>query len=401
MAVIYGHRLGARRTPVAYLHFALPLLVTALLVLPSALPALADTISEKREQARQVEQQLNSLQLELNRLTSELNQTQSRLAALQANIEANQAQLEAAQAEYDRWQGILSDRLVAMYKEGNVAAIDVLLECDDFNTFVNSYDYMSRIGDHDVGVIDAARNLMAEIRARRAELESAKAEYQAYQSSLQGQRSAIQSKLNEQKAILAGLDQEVASLLGSRYGGGGGGGTWNIGPVNGLYFPVAGPHSFVNDWGAPRAVGRTHKGCDIMADYGTPCVAITSGTVVQRSGGNAGLYIFLYGDNGHLYYYMHLQDYGASGHVSAGEIVGYVGDTGNARGCPHLHFEFHPGGGGAVNPYPLLVAIDRQTPFLPPAGGHRPPNPLPTLCWWPSTAKHLWGQASRLTVPIL
>ena len=132
-----------------------------------------------------------------------------------------------------------------------------------------------------------------------------------------------------------------------------------MGPVNGLYFPVAGPHSFVNDWGAPRSGGRRHKGCDVMADYGTPCVAITSGRVVQRSGGNAGLYIFLYGDNGHLYYYMHLQGYAASGRVSAGQVVGYVGDTGNARGCPHLHFEWHPNGGAAVNPYPLLVALDR------------------------------------------
>jgi len=325
-------------------------------------PAYADAISEKREQARAAENRLKALQAELNRLTSELNQTQSKLAAVEAKIQANQRQLEAAEAEYQRWKGILSDRVVAMYKEGNVAALDVLLECDDFDTFINSYDYMSRIGSHDAEAIDAARNLMAEIRARRAELESAKAEYQAYSSSLQRQRSSIQSKLNEQKAIIAGLDREVAALLSTRYGGGSRGGgsvNWNIGPVNGLYFPVAGPHSFVNDWGAPRSVGRTHKGCDIMADYGTPCVAITSGTVEQRSGGNAGLYILLHGDNGHLYYYMHLQGFAASGRVSAGQVIGYVGDTGNARGCPHLHFEWHPNHGPAVNPYPLLVAIDR------------------------------------------
>jgi murein DD-endopeptidase MepM/ murein hydrolase activator NlpD len=340
---------------------AVLLIAASLFLACSALPAGADEVSEKKSQARAVEQQLASLQSELNRLTSELNRTQSRLATLEANIERNQAELEQAEAEVNRWQGILSERMVSMYKEGNLSAVEVLLECDDFNTFMNSYDYMSRIGDHDTEIIAATQGLMAQIKQKRAELENDKAEYQSYQNSLISQRSSIQSKLNEQKAILAGLDQEVASLLSSRYsgGGGGGGGGWNVGPINGMYFPVAGPHSFVNDWGAPRSVGRTHKGNDIMADYGTPCVAITSGTVVQRSGGNAGLYIFLYGDNGHTYWYMHLQSYGASGHVSAGEVVGYVGDTGNARGCPHLHFEFHPNGGGAVNPYPLLCALDR------------------------------------------
>ncbi len=126
--------------------------------------------------------------------------------------------------------------------------------------------------------------------------------------------------------------------------------------MNGLYFPVAGPHSFTNSWHAPRT-GHLHQGCDVMANYGVPCVAITSGNVVQRSGGGAGNYIFLYGDNGNLYYYMHLQSYAASGHVAAGQVIAYVGDTGSP-GIPHLHFEFHPGGGAAVNPYPLLAAID-------------------------------------------
>ncbi|MDD3717323.1 MAG: peptidoglycan DD-metalloendopeptidase family protein [Actinomycetota bacterium] len=352
-------RVAVRKAFKASLRPAFLLVVLVLLAGQHAPPLGADSISEKKEQARQVEQQLNSLQSELNRLTSELSRTESRIATLQANIQANQAQLAAAEAEYGRWQGILSERLVTMYKEGGVSAIDVLLECDDFDTFINSYDYMSRIGNHDADTIKATQELMAQIRAKRAELDSAKAEQEAYSRSLQSQRGSIQSKLNEQKAILAGIDAEVASLLSSRYGGGGGGGDggWNVGPVNGLYFPVAGPCSFTNDWGAPRSVGRTHKGCDIMANYGTPCVAVTSGTVVQRSGGNAGLYVFLYGDNGHLYYYMHLQSYGASGRVSGGQVIGYVGDTGNARGCPHLHFEFHPNGGGAVNPYPLLVAI--------------------------------------------
>lgn len=323
-------------------------------------PAAADSLSEKKEQARQAEQQLKALQSELDRLTALLSQTQSTLSALEADIERTRRELEAAEAELARWRGIMAERVVAMYKEGNVGALEVLLECEDFDTFLNSYQYMSRIGRHDARAVEEASALMAEIGRKRDRLEERRAEYQAQLKALSDQKSAIQSKLNEQKAILAGLDSEIASLVNSRYtGGGSSSGGWVVGPVNGLYFPVAGPHSYTNDWGAPRSGGRRHKGCDVMAARGTPCVAITSGYVEQRRGRNAGLYIALYGDNGHLYYYMHLDGFAASGRVSAGQVIGYVGDTGNARGCPHLHFEFHPNRGPAVNPYPLLRAIDR------------------------------------------
>lgn len=354
---------GKERPARTGFRLVLSVVIVSILVYLSAMPVWADEVSDKKDQARAAEQQLNSLQGQLNRLTSELNQTQSHLASLEDSIERNQAQLQATESECQRWQAILSQRLVAMYKEGNSTAMEVLLDCDDFDTFVNSYDYMSRIGNHDSETIATTKSLMEKIRQKRAELEAQKAEQKAQLASLESQQRGIQSKLNEQKALLAGLNNDVSSLLSARYqrGSGGGGGTQpiNIGPINGLYFPVAGPHSYCNDWGAPRAVGRSHKGCDVMASHGTPCVAITSGTVEQRSGGNAGLYIALQGDNGDLYYYMHLSDFAASGHVSAGEVIGYVGDTGNARGCPHLHFEWHPGGGGPVNPYPLLCAIDQ------------------------------------------
>ncbi|QGG95128.1 murein hydrolase activator EnvC family protein [Actinomarinicola tropica] len=120
--------------------------------------------------------------------------------------------------------------------------------------------------------------------------------------------------------------------------------------------PVAGPHSFIDSWGAPRSGGRSHKGVDMMASTGTPVVAPVSGTVTHRGNSIGGLSFHLNGVDGHYYYGTHLSAYGASGQVQAGTVIGYVGDTGNARGIPHLHFEIHPNGGSAVNPTPTVRA---------------------------------------------
>lgn len=121
--------------------------------------------------------------------------------------------------------------------------------------------------------------------------------------------------------------------------------------------PVAGPSAFVDTWGAPRSGGRRHQGVDMISPRGTPLVAVVSGTVTQKQNRLGGLAIYLRGDDGHVYYYAHLDTYGAAGRVSAGDQVGTVGDTGNARGVPHLHFEIKPFGGASVNPYPTVRAF--------------------------------------------
>jgi murein DD-endopeptidase MepM/ murein hydrolase activator NlpD len=118
---------------------------------------------------------------------------------------------------------------------------------------------------------------------------------------------------------------------------------------------------FTDTWGAARSGGRTHKGTDMFASTGTPTPAPTNGRVEYRNSGLGGMAWYVYGTNGHTYYGAHLSEYGAAeGYVEAGTIIGYVGHTGNAdASSPHLHFEFHPGGGEPVNPYSLL---DRACP---------------------------------------
>jgi LysM repeat protein len=133
-------------------------------------------------------------------------------------------------------------------------------------------------------------------------------------------------------------------------GGSGGGGA--------IRCPVQGGATFMNDWGFPRSGGRFHEGNDLFAPRGRPVVATVSGTVVQTIGRIGGNQVKLFGDDGTAYYYTHLHGFGAKGRVSAGTVIGSVGNTGNAAGGPpHLHFEVHPGGGAAVNPYPRILPV--------------------------------------------
>ena len=127
--------------------------------------------------------------------------------------------------------------------------------------------------------------------------------------------------------------------------------------------PVAGAVSFTDSWGDPRSGGRTHQGVDMMAALGTPAVAVESGMIRQMSFSTlGGITLWLQGINGDDFYYAHLDGY-ASGlaagqSVVVGQVIGFVGSSGNAPDwLPHLHFELHPGGGTAANPYPLVKTL--------------------------------------------
>jgi murein DD-endopeptidase MepM/ murein hydrolase activator NlpD len=137
----------------------------------------------------------------------------------------------------------------------------------------------------------------------------------------------------------------------------------SLGPVQSVGPPITCPvpgATFVNDWGFPRSGGRAHSGNDLFAPHGTPVHAPRDGSVVQSVGDLGGNQVTVVASDGVEYDATHLDRFGASGWVSAGDVIGYVGTTGNAVGGPaHVHFEVAPGGGPAVNPFPLLVAACR------------------------------------------
>ena len=143
-----------------------------------------------------------------------------------------------------------------------------------------------------------------------------------------------------------------------------------------LIFPVVGTVSYSDDFGQPRP-GGTHEGNDLLAARHAPAVAVEAGRVkFWTTSANAGCMLYLYGASGTTYLYIHLNNDLTSqndnrgkcvagtayapglkngARVAAGQLIGFVGDSGDANGIhPHLHFEVHPSDGAAVDPYPYL-----------------------------------------------
>jgi murein DD-endopeptidase MepM/ murein hydrolase activator NlpD len=205
--------------------------------------------------------------------------------------------------------------------------------------------------------------LTDELTVKEAEVELLRAEHQIVVERLEADQvratkahSDAEAKYSETyKKYKAELARKAAAAAARKSGGAAGIG----GQTRGVACPVAGHSYFINSWGYPRSGGRTHKGTDMMAAYGTPLVAMNSGTVRVNSHYQGGRQVYVNGDDGVTYYYAHMSKW-ASGlstgqRVNKGQTIGFVGDSGNARGTPHLHLGMIAGGIYA-NPYPTVRA---------------------------------------------
>ncbi|MEX0847585.1 MAG: LysM peptidoglycan-binding domain-containing M23 family metallopeptidase [Ilumatobacteraceae bacterium] len=153
-------------------------------------------------------------------------------------------------------------------------------------------------------------------------------------------------------------------------------------PVQLASFPMQGPCWFSDTWQAPRGGGRRHEGVDFIAKSGQFIYAVQDGTLTKQTLDRPGLLSgnawWLTAADGTYFFYAHLSAFApglnVGSRVVAGQVIGFVGKTGNAGG-PHLHFEVHPRGGAAVNPTSIVKAVDGCRTTTPPP---QPSGTLPT-----------------------
>lgn len=281
-----------------------------------------------------------------------------RLADTDVRVRRIDDKLKSTASELARAERLLGRRVRAIYRNDRLVYLEILLQSTTVDEMVTRMDYIRRISEGDaraVGRVKALRRRLTRDRRRLSKERAARADDA---EALRKRRDTIVASLRSQRAQYAQLKARLDAAMRREKTSGAVTYVTPRGP-SGMLFPMAGPCYFSNTWGASRSGGRRrHHGTDIMAARGTPCVAVLSGTVRAKSSALGGLTIWLNADNGWSYYYAHLDRYAVtSGRVRAGQVIGYVGSTGNARGgAPHLHFEIHPAGGGAVNPYPYLRA---------------------------------------------
>jgi len=333
---------------------ALTIALMLLLTLGFAPPA-----SGTETEVQKLQTQIKNLKKEVAEAGEAYSGAYWALDATRVQMAAKDRDIAAANDRLEEVRGRLFERVATEYRSGGIDYLDVLLSSTSFDEMVVRFEYIQRVNAHDAVIIAEVETAQAELEAQWAELIALEQEQATRATELKAQANTVEAQLAAQQDRYDRLQKELAAAIAIEKAKTGGTTSARVG-ANGMVFPVAGPNYYGDTWGAARSGGRTHKGTDIMAREGVPVVAVLSGTVRTRQNTLGGKTIWLTADNGWTFYYAHLSDYKVtSGRVTAGQVIGYVGSTGNASAsAPHLHFEIHPNGGAAVNPYPYLKAME-------------------------------------------
>lgn len=343
----------------------LGLMAATLAVMAVALP------SARGQTVEELEDRMDSIQEDLDETTRRIEELRTEEDGLLTRVNELDARIEEIEGENTELIDRVVDRARELYMGGSVGMLDTLLSARNITELSTELEYATRVSDNDTllfvrhsRMAQELRVIRDEARARAEELAGVRTDLSETSDSLQERFRDAQDEYDELRQRLAEQQREEAAAQAASTGSAppAAAPAQVNAPISadGKTCPVAGPNSFIDSWGYPRSGGRSHEGTDIMAADGTPVVAITDGTITFAGyGDSAGNWIILSGRDGNDYWYLHnRQNTKTSGSVQVGEQIATVGNTGNASGgAPHVHFEYHPGGGGPINPYPLLSQL--------------------------------------------
>ncbi|MDQ4149769.1 MAG: peptidoglycan DD-metalloendopeptidase family protein [Actinomycetota bacterium] len=301
---------------------------------------LANSLASVRAGQNKLDQVVRSYEL-----------ARDRMEALTNLIQGNQARQDLLEVQLHAAKSLMNRRAASAYRDGPSRLVNVLMKATSFRQFSTAFGMIKAVTAAD------SRNLanLTALKGEEARLREALNAQRASQERLVHELEARQKQMQGSLAALGRQYEAVRSQLEKR--------------KSGFTFPVRAPYSYTDSWGAPRMEGtrffHSHEGTDIFALAGTPVYAVVDGVVekmgVAPLGGNK-LWLRSPGDNW-SYYYAHLSGYAPGirngSRVRRGMVLGFVGNTGNARGTPpHLHFETHVPSGAATNPYPILKRVN-------------------------------------------
>jgi murein DD-endopeptidase MepM/ murein hydrolase activator NlpD len=299
-----------------------------------------------------VADELAAAQRRANRAAARLSAAEADLARAADRLTTIQTEADAARRRLERIEGGVRASAIRQYMAGGLH-VPFLLG-SDLRASVRANELARYVTVGAASDLDRYRIARDDLEEGEAAVRRQVETRRDAMAALRKQRAAAVAEVSRLARVQRQLEAKLAAER-ARSRSGAGRSTRVVVTAGDWACPVACPHSFTHYFGDPRSGGRRHQGNDILAPYGTPVVASVAGSVQHHNSSLGGLSYYLRGSDGNTYYGAHLSRYAAAGSVGKGTVIGYVGTSGNASGGPpHLHFEIHPGGGAAVNPYPTL-----------------------------------------------